>query len=451
MSSNPFRDASVFASATARANAEDAARGLPEQFENAVNMDAESSAIAAPPSPAAVTYAGEGDARSPVSLSAEQAASEDMHERALATRRPKHVSPEERMNETASAVIKATTGSGTGGSSTFEGHEDVVFSERLAVATAKITTLGAQLKEKTTAAREARTQAKPLGGKELLRRLQETASSAHHAPGMVTVKSIRRGESAMPSNPNVVEEPAKKGIGYKFSAATRRTSQRLLQNLGAAEKMKDDEFTGLWECIQKQENLLEEICAVGAAYKEAQRKVFEKSKRLAELIRLLVETGDKNNTWAGAPSVARDAAMREACKMVDIAEALVQRCTPLTEEVFDWNILEPARHRTNELPAYKACVTKRRAYMQDMDAFDRQLAALRKRPSKNEDELALKEEQARRAKQRFQDFSSRLVEELSIVDGTRYEMAYSLVRGFANVQCFNLERQLDVARVLRGG
>jgi hypothetical protein len=89
--------------------------------------------------------------------------------------------------------------------------------------------------------------------------------------------------------------------------------------------------------------------------------------------------------------------------------------------------------------------------MQDMDAFDRQLAALRKRPSKNEDELALKEEQARRAKQRFQDFSSRLVEELSIVDGTRYEMAYSLVRGFANVQCFNLERQLDVARVLRGG
>jgi hypothetical protein len=137
--------------------------------------------------------------------------------------------------------------------------------------------------------------------------------------------------------------------------------------------------------------------------------------------------------------------------MVDVADALVARCTPLTEEVFDWNIVEPAAHRSKELPAYKACVAKRAAYMQDMDAFDRQLGALQKRSPKNADEYAVKEEQARRAKERFQDFSSKLVEELQIVDGTRYEMAYSLARGFANVQCFNLERQLDVARTLRGG
>jgi hypothetical protein len=62
----------------------------------------------------------------------------------------------------------------------------------------------------------------------------------------------------------------------------------------------------------------------------------------------------------------------------------------------------------------------------------------------------VKEEQARLARQRFNDFNSRLTEELAIVDGLRYEMAYSLVRGFANVQCFNLERQLDIARALRG-
>lgn len=366
-------------------------------------------------------------------------------------RKPREVSADERINATATAVIKA--GSSGHSVEAFNGSsDDMAFSDRLAVATAKISTLAAQLKEKTAAARDTRAKEKALGGKELLRRLQETASSqsAQRAPGLVSLQSMRRGEGAAAPT---VDESGKvvKGIGYKLSAATRRTSQRLLQSFGTAEKMRDDEFKTLWNSVQQQESILKEIAQVSTAYKDAQRTVFDKSKRLATLIRNLVETGDKNNVWDGAPTVAREAALREACKMVDVADALVARCTPLTEEVFDWNIIEPAAHRSKELPAYKACVAKRAAYMQDMDAFDRQLGALQKRSPKNADEYAVKEEQARRAKERFQDFSSKLVEELQIVDGTRYEMAYSLARGFANVQCFNLERQLDVARTLRGG
>ena len=329
-------------------------------------------------------------------------------------RKPREVSAEERINATATAVIKAGSSSGHSVEAFNGSSDDMAFSDRLALATAKISTLAAQLKEKTASAREARAKEKALGGKELLRRLQETASSqsAQRAPGLVSLQSMRRGEDA--AAPSVdASGKAVKGLGYKLSAATRRTSQRLLQSFGTAEKMRDDEFKTLWNSVQQQESILKEIAQVSAAYKDAQRAVFDNSKRLATLIRSLVETGDKNNVWEGAPTVAREAAMREACKMVDVADALVARCTPLTEEVFDWNILEPAAHRSKELPAYKACVAKRAAYMQDMDAFDRQLGALQKRAPKNADEYAVKEEQARRAKERFQDFSSKLVEELS--------------------------------------
>ena len=415
---------------------------------------------AAPPSPAAVTYAGEGDGKSPVSLSAEYVEAgedaedaEDAHgRRHVAKTKTKEPSAEERMNETAVAVIRATTSSGQATSSgEFGAHDDALFSERLAAATAKIATLGAQLKEKTAAARQGKMERKPIGGKELLRRLQESAASqdVRKVGGLVTVQSLRH---AMPADAAPTETKVNKTLGYKISAAARRTSQKLLQNVGAAEKAQDTDFDNLWTAIRKQEQLLEEICKTGAEYKHAQRTVFERGNKLALLIRALVESGDKNNTWEGAPAVARTAAMKEAMKMCDISEALAQRCTPLTEEVFDWNILEPASLRSRELPAYKACVAKRLDYMRDMDAFERQLASMRKRPAnaKNADELSLKEEQTRRAKQRFQDFSTKLVDELAIVDGMRYEMAYSLVRGFANVQCFNLERQLDVARVLRG-
>lgn len=375
--------------------------------------------------------------------------SRNSNDRGAAPRREREVSAEERINETASALIKANAASASSAEEFIGQSDDGAFSDRLAIATAKISTLAAQLKQKTAAAREARTRQDTLDGTAILRRLQEMSSSQLAAPGLVSVQSMRHGEHAVPAQAPG-EAKMTKSLSYKLSAATRRTSQRLLQNVGAAEKMDDADFKTLWQCVQKQESILKEISDVSAAYKSAQREVFEHSKRLAQLVRHLVETGDKNNNWEGAPVVAREAALREACKMVDVADALTTRCTPLTEEVFDWNILEPSKHRSKEIPAYKASVAKRQLYMRDMDAFDRQLAALRKRPPKNPDDLALKEEQARRARERFQSFSGKLVEELSIVDGMRYETAYSLVRGFANVQCFNLERQLDIARALRG-
>ena len=160
---------------------------------------------AAPPSPAAVTYAGEGDGKSPVSLSAEYVeAGEDAEDargrRHVVKTKTKEPSAEERMNETAVAVIRATTSSGQATSSgEFGAHDDALFSERLAAATAKIATLGAQLKEKTAAARQGKMERKPIGGKELLRRLQESAASqdVRKVGGLVTVQSLRH---AMPAD-----------------------------------------------------------------------------------------------------------------------------------------------------------------------------------------------------------------------------------------------------------
>ena len=417
---------------------------LADDFATRATTERERS-TSSPSAPSAATWAGVADGGQ-VHASME---SRNSNEVTVPPRREREVSAEERINETASALIKANAASASSAEEFIGQSDDGAFSDRLAIATAKISTLAAQLKQKTAAAREARTQQDTLDGKAILRRLQETSSSQTAAPGLVSVESMRRGEHTMPADGPGEAKPVK-SLSYKLSAAARRTSQRLFQNVGAVEKMSDGDFKTLWQCVQKQESILKEISDVSAAYKNAQRAVFEHSKHLAHLVRNLVETGDKNNNWEGAPVVAREAALRETCKMVDVADALTTRCTPLTEEVFDWNILEPSRHRSKEIPAYKASVAKRELYMRDMDAFHRQLAALRKRPSKNPDDLALKEEQARRAKERFQSFSGKLVEELSIVDGMRYETAYSLVRGFANVQCFNLERQLDIARALRG-
>ena len=113
-------------------------------------------------------------------------------------RKPREVSAEERINATATAVIKAGSSSGHSVEAFNGSSDDMAFSDRLALATAKISTLAAQLKEKTASAREARAKEKALGGKELLRRLQETASSqsAQRAPGLVSLQSMRRGEDA---------------------------------------------------------------------------------------------------------------------------------------------------------------------------------------------------------------------------------------------------------------
>ena len=230
-------------------------------------------------------------------------------------RKPREVSAEERINATATAVIKAGSSSGHSVEAFNGSSDDMAFSDRLALATAKISTLAAQLKEKTAAAREARAKEKALGGKELLRRLQETASSqsAQRAPGLVSLQSMRRGEGA--AAPTVdASGKAVKGLGYKLSAATRRTSQRLLQSFGTAEKMRDDEFKTLWNSVQQQESILKEIAQVSAAYKDAQRAVFDKSKRLATLIRnrwwkpgTRITSGTARRRWREKPRCERRA------------------------------------------------------------------------------------------------------------------------------------------------
>ena len=171
----------------------------------------------------------------------------------------------------------------------------------LAIATAKISTLAAQLKQKTAAAREARTQQDTLdAGKGYLRRLQETSSSQMAAPGLVSVESMRRGEHTC--RRMVLGSEA----GERLFVQTERSgaadiAKRLFQSVGAVEKMSDGDFKALWQCVQKQESILKEISDVSAAYKNAQRAVFEHSKHLAHLVRNLVETGDKNNNWERRP------------------------------------------------------------------------------------------------------------------------------------------------------
>jgi hypothetical protein len=60
-----------------------------------------------------------------------------------------------------------------------------------------------------------------------------------------------------------------------------------------------------------------------------------------------------------------------------------------------------------------------------------------------------REEQFSRAQRRFMHFSDKLVEDLTLVDTTRFELAGMLLEGFVESQQFMLERQAEVMRVMK--
>ena len=106
-----------------------------------------------------------------------------------------------------------------------------------------------------------------------------------------------------------------------------------------------------------------------------------------------------------------------------------EHITPLCQESLTSGVITPSERRREDFPSYQPCVDKRSNYKLDAEAYGRKLEAARAKPPKDPAELITREEQFTRAKKRFDNFSEKLVEDLVIVDGTRFEMANILADG----------------------
>jgi amphiphysin len=78
-----------------------------------------------------------------------------------------------------------------------------------------------------------------------------------------------------------------------------------------------------------------------------------------------------------------------------------------------------------------------------MDAYERKLQKARQF-SKDPAKVPHREEQFTKAQRRYTYFSDKLVEDLTLLDANRYELAGFLIEGFVEMQEFQSQRQKDV-------
>ena len=106
--------------------------------------------------------------------------------------------------------------------------------------------------------------------------------------------------------------------------------------------------------------------------------------------------------------------------------------------------------RLEQFPAYQPCVDKRTAYMRDMDAYERRLETAQNAKKKDMEYIDKSKRKAELSQNRFQTFSSRLVEDLVLFDGSRFETCGELVDTFAESLNFTVDREQDVLRLVGG-
>ena len=141
--------------------------------------------------------------------------------------------------------------------------------------------------------------------------------------------------------------------------------------------------------------------------------------------------------------------MARAKQLTDVMNALDNNVRPLCTEQLSASVTVPAMQRCDDFPSYQPCVDKRRSYMLDMDAYERKLEKARSKANIDPAEVPHREEQFSRAQRRFAHFSDKLVDDLTLVDQSRFELAGMLLEGFVESQQFMLERQSEVMRVMK--
>ena len=241
---------------------------------------------------------------------------------------------------------------------------------------------------------------------------------------------------------------AKASMWYKVKGSRRRTSQQMAVKLGKAQKHHDEDFELLWAGVQRQELLLNKIKTDGKRLAAAIQEQADAAKSMASHIASLAETSIE--LGEGPEADARRAVVERARQLMEVMDVMDQDVRPACLEQLGNSVNKPVGQLCEEFPAYQQCVDKRTHYMLDMDAYERKLQKARQF-AKDPAKVPHREEQFTKAQRRYTYFSDKLVEDLTLLDANRYELAGFLIEGFVEMQEFQSQRQKDVLAGLAQG
>ena len=349
---------------------------------------------------------------------------------------------------------------------------------KFSAALADVTAAAERLAEKAKKAR-AKAERKKQGGKLLLQQLQDEAGAKDPSllPGVMRAPAAdpRYVQPTMmravktkiwgvppPVDPQTGLVPiydasaVKQSTFYKLKGAKRRSKQQALVAAGKARKRPDEEFDALWARVQRQEALLNKIKREGKRYAKAMEEMATASRSIAASIVELAEIDevapppDEGADRPAGTGASREQVAARARQLADVMDILEADVRPACVEQLTSSVTQPLAQLCEEFPAYQPCVDKRRQYMLDMDAYERKLNVARQQ-SRDPGQLPHREEQFSRAQRRFSYFSDKLVEDLTLLDANRFELAGFLLEGFVETQEFTLQRHRDAMSAMSVG
>ena len=256
---------------------------------------------------------------------------------------------------------------------------------------------------------------------------------------------------------------SKKSLKHKMKSLQRRTGQMVLETVRVVDKPKDDDFNNLWRRVQKSDKVLQQLGKESAKFLAALKEVSLHSKEISTLLLQFAE-GDESEDPRNHANAARtqggyedvefrkqkDLVTEKATKLLDVTRSIDDRIIPMCADAMQNSFGTIRDKRLEQFPAYQPCVDKRTAYMRDMDAYERRLETAQNAKKKDMEYIDKSKRKAELSQNRFQTFSSRLVEDLVLFDGSRSETCGELVDTFAESLNFTVDREQDVLRLVGG-
>ena len=305
------------------------------------------------------------------------------------------------------------------------------------------------------------------GGHQLLMENQNQEVTVASSYG--TLDQHRQGsldvsrDSQSQQQPSRTEEmKPKKSLKHKFKSLQRRTGQMVLETVRVVDKPKDDDFNNLWRRIHKSDKILQQLGKESTKFLAALKEVSLRSKEISTLLLQYAEADeseeDPRNHGArgqgGYEDVEfkkqKDLVTEKATKLLDVTRSIDDRIIPMCADAMQNSFGAIREKRLEQFPGYQPCVDKRTAYMRDMDAYERRLESAQNAKKKDMEYIEKSKRKAEQSQNRFQAFSSRLVEDLVLFNGSRFETCGELVDTFAESLNFTVDREQDVLRLVGG-
>ena len=305
------------------------------------------------------------------------------------------------------------------------------------------------------------------GGHQLLMENQNQEVTVASSYG--TLDQHRQGsldvsrDSQSQQQPSRTEEmKPKKSLKHKFKSLQRRTGQMVLETVRVVDKPKDDDFNNLWRRIHKSDKILQQLGKESTKFLAALKEVSLRSKEISTLLLQYAEADEseedpRNHGTRGQGGYEdvefkkqKDLVTEKATKLLDVTRSIDDRIIPMCADAMQNSFGAIREKRLEQFPGYQPCVDKRTAYMRDMDAYERRLESAQNAKKKDMEYIEKSRRKAEQSQNRFQAFSSRLVEDLVLFNGSRFETCGELVDTFAESLNFTVDREQDVLRLVGG-